>query len=77
MSDPLLTYQDCAEYFNPPLHRDTIHDWFVRAELPVFIGPVRGMRGNKTVRVRKSVWEKFLTVRERKLQRKKSHGKHI
>jgi hypothetical protein len=61
MSDPLLTYQDCAAYFKPPKHPDTIYDWIRAAKLKVF-HPTK-----RTVAIRKSVWEKYLKSCEKKI----------
>jgi len=67
MSNPYLSYQDCAAYFKPPIHPETVHDWLKAAKVKVFRSRRRGKTGNATVRVRKSVWEKFLEQREQPL----------
>lgn len=68
MSDPYLTYQDCAAYFHPPIHVETVHDWLKAARVKVFKSRRRGRTGNATVRIRKSVWEKFLASREKTIK---------
>lgn len=68
--DPYLTYQDMGEYFNPPLIQKTVHRWLLKGKVTVQRTPRAGYsRGNCLVRVRKSVWEKFLANNEKPLQR--------
>jgi len=61
-----LTYEQCAAYFEPPLHKDTVYDWLRQARAKVFRSG-KARRGNAIVRVRKSVWERLITRNEKRL----------
>lgn len=72
MTDRLITYEQMAGYFDPPLSQKTIYNWLRAARLKVFRTPgANPFKGNKTIRVRRSQWEKLLRQNERPIRAKK------